>query len=193
MRSPRFWLIAVCVGVVAGGVAGCIPNLVKILVSHGEARASAVWTVGFVGLFVVAGRALCGALLDRLRPQAVAATFLSAPAVACVLLVWGPGGFWTGVVAAALIGLAAGAEFDVLAYLTAAHFGLRRYGLIYGAASMVFAFCSGAAPMTFAAVFDRTGSYDPVLVGAAGVFIAGGGGLLLLPSAPPTGREAPAG
>jgi MFS family permease len=45
LLSPRFWLIAVCIAIVAAAAAGCIANLVKILLTHGQARGTAVWIV----------------------------------------------------------------------------------------------------------------------------------------------------
>jgi predicted MFS family arabinose efflux permease len=180
LLSPRFWLIAICVAIVAASASGCISNLVKILVLHGQARATAVWIASLAGLFVIVGRAASGALIDRFWAPAVAAGFFIAPAAGCLLLLSAPHSVWAGAVAAALIGLAAGAEFDLLAYLLAAYFGLRRYGAIYGCASAVFGFAAGAAPLVFAAVFDRTGAYDLVLKAATLAFLLGGLGLLRL-------------
>jgi MFS family permease len=184
LASPRFWVIAISIGIVAAACSGCISNLIKILVAHGQPRGSAVWIASMVGVFVVAGRAASGALIDRLWAPGVAAAFLAAPAAGCLLLVYAPHGLiWAGI-AAMLIGLAAGAEFDLLAYLLAAYFGLRRYGAIYGSASAVFGFAAGAAPFVFAAVFDRTGTYDAVLIGAAATFALGGASLLSLGACP---------
>jgi MFS family permease len=38
LRSPRFWLIAVCIAVVAAGGAGCVANLVKIPIPIDQCR-----------------------------------------------------------------------------------------------------------------------------------------------------------
>ena len=182
LASPRFWLIAIAIALVSASAAGCISNLIKILVGHGQARVAAVWIASLVGLFVIGGRAASGALLDRFWAPGVAAAFLAAPAAGCLLLVFAPHSLAWAAIAAILIGLAAGAEFDLLAYLLAAYFGLRRYGAIYGVASAFFGFAAGAAPFVFAAVFGKTGSYDGVLLGAAAAF--GGGGVSLLALGP---------
>jgi MFS family permease len=190
LASPRFWLIAIAIAVVSGSGAGCIANLIKILGSHGHPHAAAVWIASLAGLFVIVGRGASGFLLDRLWPPGVAASFLGAPAAGCLLLVFAPHGLvWAGV-AAILIGLSAGAEFDLLAYLLAAYFGRRRYGVIYGAASACFGFAAGGAPFLFAAVFGRTGSYDGVLIAAAVAFAVGGSSLLLLGACPKAVVEA---
>jgi MFS family permease len=189
LASPRFWLIAICVGLAAAGAAGVIPNLVKIIVASGQPRASAVGLASLVGLFVVAGRAASGALMDRFWSPGVAALFLAAPAVGCALLMLDHT-MTSAAVAAILIGLAAGAEFDVLAFLIAAYFGLRRYGPIYGAAASVFGFASGATPFLFAFSFDKTGAYDQALTAAAIGFALAGAGLLLLGAYPKSRQTA---
>ncbi len=187
LLSIRFWLIAVCVGLVAAASAGCIANLVKILITQGEARGTAVWIASVAGLFVVGGRAASGALIDRFWAPGVAAAFFAAPAAGCLLLIFAPHSLFSAAAAAALIGLAAGAEFDLLAYLVGVYFGLRRYGAIYGCAAAVFGFAAGGAPLAFAAAFDRTGSYDLALKAATGAFLLSGIGMVCMgpyPKAP---------
>jgi MFS family permease len=83
-------------------------------------------------------------------------------------------------VAVALIGLAAGAEFDLIAYLCSRYFGLKNYSQIYAWQFVAFSIASGAAPMIFGRVFDSAGSYNPALIAAALLFVAGGALLLAL-------------
>jgi MFS family permease len=82
--------------------------------------------------------------------------------------------------AATLIGLAAGAETDLVAYLTARYFGLANYGRLYGLQYSVFGFASGISPFLFGKVFDLTGSYQPILHVAAVLFVCGAVALLML-------------
>jgi OFA family oxalate/formate antiporter-like MFS transporter len=72
-----------------------------------------------------------------------------------------------------MIGLATGAETDLVAYLTARYFGLRHYGRIYGVQYSVFALTSGIAPFTFGKVYDVYGSYLPMLHVAMVTFVLG--------------------
>jgi len=191
LASPQFWLIAIAFMLVAGTAAGCISNLIKILVSHSQPRGAAVGIASVVGLFVIGGRAASGALMDRLWAPGVAAAFLMGPAFGCGLLILQPGSLAAATAAAMLIGLAAGAEFDLLAYLLAAYFGLRRYGAIYGVAAALFSLAGGAGPLLFATVFDAAGSYDPILKASAVAFLISGGGLLLLGKYPTFASAAP--
>src|SRR6185503_10726987 len=72
-----------------------------------------------------------------------------------------------------LVGFAAGAEFDLVAYLSARYFGMRHFGVIYGVLYAMFVSASGLAPGLFGRVFDATGSYALALHVAAATFIAG--------------------
>jgi MFS transporter, OFA family, oxalate/formate antiporter len=84
------------------------------------------------------------------------------------------------VLSAVLIGLAAGAETDLVAFLTARYFGLAHYGRIYGLQYSVFGFASGISPFLFGKVFDLYGTYRPILYVAAALFVFGAVALLSL-------------
>lgn len=91
-----------------------------------------------------------------------------------------------------LLGFAAGAEADLIAYLTGRYFGMANYGKIYGMLYMPFGLFSAASPVVYAQVFDRTGSFDPMLQVAIGLFIVGGALLLTLgkyPAAFPDAKD----
>jgi MFS transporter, OFA family, oxalate/formate antiporter len=82
--------------------------------------------------------------------------------------------------AAFLLGFAAGAESDLIAFLAARYFGMAHFGRIYGMLYMPFGLMSAISPLVYGIVRDKTGSYDPVLQIAMIGFVLGGGLLLLL-------------
>ena len=171
LGDPRLWLIGAAFVVIAGGVAGSIPNLIKVLTSGGMSRTDAVFAASIVGLFVVIGRVSCGALIDRFWAPAVAAIFVLAPAAACALLAGEPHiGAGAASLAAALIGLAAGAEFDLLPFLIGRYMPLERYTGSLAVGSACFYFGAGLGGPLLAAVYDRLGSYSPGLWCAAALF-----------------------
>jgi MFS family permease len=181
----RFWLIGAAFLLVGAAVAGMIPNLVKLLRSLGLTKEKAAGVASLVGLFVIFGRAGAGALLDRLWAPVVAAAFFGLASAGCVLLLaphlaapW----LWSAAIA---IGLAAGAEFDVLPYLASRYFGVERVGLALGWLSMFFYVGAAMGPWGIA---DLTGSYDLPHLIAAAFFALGGCSLLTLgryPANPP--------
>jgi hypothetical protein len=77
------------------------------------------------------------------------------------------------VLAALLIGFAAGAELDLMAFFAARYFGLRHYAKIYAILYAILAVAGGTAPMLFARVFDVTASYETSFMIAAGLFVFG--------------------
>jgi MFS family permease len=91
-----------------------------------------------------------------------------------------------------LLGFAAGAESDLIAYLTGRYFGMANYGKIYGMLYMPFGLFSAASPVIYAQVYDRTGSYDPILEVSIFMFVIGGALLLLLGRYPEEFPEAEA-
>jgi MFS family permease len=186
----RFWLIGAAFLLVGAGVSGMIPNLVKLLRSHGFSPTHAAETASLLGLFVVFGRVACGALLDRIWASAVAAAFFIFAGAACLLL-RGPSLDPIAIaVAAAAVGMAAGAEFDIMPYLASRYFGVERVSLALGLLGIFFYFGGAVGPWGFGRLVEVTGGYDAPLVIAAGLFMAGGAALMLLGRYPADPRAA---
>jgi len=180
LGDPRLWLIGGAFIVIAGGVAGTIPNLIKVFTSQGVSRADAVLATSWVGVFVVAGRVSCGALIDRFWAPAVAAIFVLLPAAACAMLGFGGARPGTAALASALIGLTAGAEFDLLPFLVSRYLPMARYTRSLAIASACFYLGAAAGGPALAWFYDRLGSYSLGLWVAAGLFTAAAATLLCL-------------
>jgi predicted MFS family arabinose efflux permease len=167
----RFWLLGLCFVSLAFGVGGLIANMENLLKLAGFERSSIVALTSMIGLSVIAGRIAGGWLIDRFWAPAVAAALLGAPALACILLGDTILDYRTAALSIILIGLAAGAEYDLLAYLVARYFGMKSYGSIYGSLYSFFAFGAGLGPVFFGADFDRTHAYSQSLSLAAILFV----------------------
>jgi MFS family permease len=176
----RFWVIAGSILCVAIGVGGSITNFQPLLMDRGFEPAEAARVAGAIGVSVIAGRLIAGFLIDRYWAPLVTLPMLALPALACFLLAQPNVAMPAALLSAVLIGLAAGAETDLVAYLTARYFGLAHYGRLYGLQYAVFGFASGISPFLFGKVFDVTGSYQPILYVAAVLFIVGAVSLLTL-------------
>jgi len=176
----RFWALGFALLLVAAGISGLITNLVPLLVDKGLTASAAAGYAGLIGISVIAGRLLAGILVDHLWAPLVAAIFLSAPAIAAIVLTGqniAPIMLGT---SALIIGLAAGAELDLLAFLASRYFGLKHYGAIYGALYVFFSIGAGIAPAGFGRAFDVFGNYNVVLFAVAGMSIIGAALMLLL-------------
>lgn len=180
LRDYRFWVIAGSILCVAIGVGGSITNFQPLLMDRGFEPREAARFAGVIGLSVMAGRLVAGFLIDRFWAPAVTLPMLALPAAACFLLAQPEVAPSAAFLSAMLIGLAAGAETDLVAYLTARYFGLANYGRLYGLQYSIFGFASGLSPFLFGKVFDVTGSYQPILYVAAVLFVVGAVSLLSL-------------
>ena len=186
----RFWLIAVSFFVISFGIGGAIPNLYPLYVEVGFTRTQAAGILSTVGLSVIFGRVATGYLLDRLWAPAVAAGLMALPAISLILLIANPSNIIAAYVATILIGLAAGAEFDIIAYLASKYFGLRNYSKIYSMLYASFAIGASAAPAVFGRVYDQTGSYNQIFAISAVLFIFGAVILLFLGRYPDFSKRA---
>lgn len=146
-------------------VAGLIVHLVPMLVDRGMAAAEAARVAAGVGAAVLVARLVVGYLFDRFHAPYVAALFLLSPVVAALLL-WGGGPV---VPAALMLGLAAGAEVDMLAYFTGRYAAIANYGATYGGVLGVFCLGAGLGPLLFGRAYDVLGGYDAALLSSAGV------------------------
>ena len=180
IRNYRFWVLAGSILLVATGIGGTITNLQPLLIDRGFTAADAASVAGLIGISVVVGRLAAGWLIDRFWAPAVTFPMLVLPGIACLLLSMAEIPATLASLSAIMIGLAAGAETDLVAYLTARYFGLAHYGSIYGVQYGVFGLASGFAPFMFGKVFDVAGTYDPILYLAAAFFAIGALALLTL-------------
>ncbi|WP_165772291.1 MFS transporter [Niveispirillum lacus] len=172
-RSRQFWMLGVGFLFASFAVSALIVHLVSILSGGGMERASAVWAASLLGFAIIAGRLGVGVLVDRFYAPAVAFGILAIAAGACFLLMLAGGSLPLALAAVVLIGLAAGAEVDLVAYLASRYFGLRAYGEIYGWQLGFFALGAGLGPMGVGRLYDATGSYTVGLIACAIGFAVG--------------------
>jgi MFS family permease len=169
LGTRYFWIMLIGFWAICATVAGLIPNLVPMLTDSGLSLAQAASYASLMGLMVIAGRLVAGWLLDRFWGPLVAFVLLMPPALACVLL---SQQLWPGL-AVMLIGLAGGAEFDLIAFLCLRYFGTRHFGQIYAWQWAGFSLAAGAGPVAFGAIFDHFGSYHHALMVSAVLLVIG--------------------
>ena len=190
LTNYRFWLIWLSIALIATAFGGAFINMPTMLRLRGVDAQTAASVMGILGIGIFAGRLITGALLDRFWQGFVAFPLLCLPAISAWLLLGDTMPFALAAIAGFLLGFAAGAESDLIAYLTGRYFGMANYGKIYGMLYMPFGLFSAASPVAYAQVYDRTGSYDPILEISIFMFIAGGALLLFLGKYPESFPEA---
>jgi MFS family permease len=191
VRSPNFWKLAVVFLFIPIVVNGTIVHLVPLLTDRGIPASQAVAVFSGIGASLIAGRMVCGFLLDRFFGPYVAIAFVILPAVG-VLTLLGSTDLSLTTLGAVLVGLGMGAEVDLIAYLQSRYFGLRAFGQIYGYLFAVFTIGTGLGPFVMGAAYAATGSYRPALMAFVGVLACAGWLLLRLPRRYPYPVQAPA-
>jgi MFS family permease len=180
LRTSQFWIMAVGFFLISVGVGALIPNMVPFLIKDGFAPMQAAQIAGVIGISVIVGRVVAGFLIDRFWAPIIAFVFLIVPAASCLILANPEIGLFYVALAAALVGLAAGAEFDLIAFMSSRYFGMKDYGKIYAWQFIGFGVGAGFAPPLPGIVLGRTGSYDPALYAIAAMFVVGATMLLFL-------------
>ena len=178
----RFWVILFAFMLLGAVVSGIIANSKFILLDKGytdNMAASLFVGAGVIGLSTMVGRLVGGYLVDRMWAPLIGFIFLSVPALGCWILM---GDYPVGlnVLALILVGLAAGVEFDLMAYFVSRYFGMKSYGRIYGLIYAAFGLGSGTSPIIFNLIRGDAADYSGVLLLASFGFIIGGAVLLTL-------------
>ena len=190
LKDYRFYLIWLSIAMIAVSFGGAFINMPRILGLKGLDAETAAGVMGILGIGIFVGRLTTGFLLDRFWQGFVAFPLLCLPAISMFILMDQTVTFQLAAIAGFLLGFAAGAESDLIAYLTGRYFGMAHYGKVYGMLYMPFGLFSAASPIIYASVFDSTGSFDGALFWAMFGFVIGGALLLFLGRYPDSFPEA---
>ncbi len=174
MRGRRFWILLSSTFFISIAFGGAYVQMVEIVKLHGFGTGDAATVMSFLALGILVGRLGIGYLFDRFWSPGIAFPALLLPAAACYMLMGTASSFPVVAIGGFLVGVAAGTESDIVAFMTARYFGLRHYGKIYGSLYAPFGIGSSISPMLYGAVRDATGSYDLMLMVAVGLFFVGG-------------------
>jgi len=156
VRLRSFWLIAGAVLLVSVAVNAALVHVVPLLVDRGWTASSAARVLAAAGAAGLVGRLLAGYLMDKVFAPFVASSFF-ALAIAGIYLLAADVNVVLGMVA---VGLAAGAEVDMIGFFISRYFGLKRFGQLYGVLFAVFTIGAGLGPLMLGAVHTRLHSYD---------------------------------
>lgn len=176
----RFWLLAAIFVPLSFAIGGPIPNMETLFGSKGFNTMDAVFLASCLGYAVFFGRLLGGFLLDHIWAPAVACVLLMLPAMSMHLMSADVLSYNTALLSVVLLGVAAGMEYDLLAYLVSRYFGIRSYAAIYGCLYAFFGFGAGFGPAVFGRIFESTGSYNIALYWSMWAFLACSVALLFL-------------
>ncbi|BCA62708.1 hypothetical protein HMP09_1942 [Sphingomonas sp. HMP9] len=184
-RTGTFWRLAVGVMLINMGTVGLVSQLVPFGIDHGLSATQAALLLASYGSSQVAGRVVIGLLVDRFRPQTVAAGAALFSGIGFALLQLSEPGFAILMIAVFVAGIMNGAEHDLLPFFTGRLFGLRSYGEIYGTLLMLALIGTATGIIGFGRLHDATGSYGIALLISLGGMVAAAVAFLSLNAPPP--------
>lgn len=163
-------------------VSGLIVHFIPLLSDVGVSSTEAARLAAFIGLSVMVGRVLTGALIDHIFAPRVATVLLIMASIGYMAFAFGGASY--AVVAAVAIGLSMGAEVDLIGYLVSRYFGLKSYGVLYGILYTVFLLGAGISPVLAGLTFENTGNYTYFIFASTGCLIFAAIISLFLPQFP---------
>lgn len=166
IKTSHFWRLSLCFFSVAVVAGGCSVHGVPILLDRGFSAAEAAQIVALSGVSVFVGRIVSGFLLDYVGALPVGIFVLLGAAAGALILGGHLSPEWM-VIGPALIGLALGAEGDLMPYMIRDHFESKDFSEIYGLLFMVFNFGVMTGPLALGASYDLANSYDAMLLAFA--------------------------
>lgn len=181
LRNRRVLLMCLAAGLTYGPAIGLLTQMQPLLVSKGVAPATAAGLLSLLAVSTFLGTLITGAIVDRIWAPVLGFLFTMGPVAGCALLMaLSTPGTGVAAVAVVLIGLAQGAEIDLIGYMIARYFGMQAFSAIYGLTVLATGVCSAAGAMVIGQLYDRFGSYNPALGLAAGCFLIASFTYLLL-------------
>ena len=158
VRTPTFWLLCAIFFLVSACANGTAAHIAPLLSDKGVSTRSAAFAASIFGFASILGRVGNGYFVDRFFAPRVAAVIFAA-ASGGIAMLWAGATGSTAYVAAFLIGLAIGAESDVMPYLISRYFGMHSMAELYGCAFGCYTLGNATGRTLIATGFDATGAY----------------------------------
>jgi len=164
VRQWRFWLCNVALSLVVSTMVAMVTSAIPMLRDRGLSAAEAAAVFSWFGVSLIFSRVVVGYLVDRLWAPGVAAVVTLCPAIG-TLLFYSLGVNTSGLsLASALVGLGAGAEMDIAAFLLARYFGMRDYSRVFSLHMVAISTASTIAPLVVSVLYVKTGGYASTLL-----------------------------
>lgn len=179
LRSREFWILYVSLFLPTIGVFVPMVHLAPYATDHGHAESAGVFLVSLIGLGSLLGRFTIGSLADRigrLRSTALMYAGLGLSFVAW----WQSQSLWALGMVSVGMGLFYGGFVATMPAVVMDIFGGRAVSAIIGGLYTAPGFGTLLGPPLAGYAFDRLGSYDAPILGAAALSLLGAAGILLV-------------
>jgi MFS family permease len=180
-RTPAFWILVTAMILCNVYQTLAIAQINLLVLAKGVDKMHVGSIISAFSVSMIVGRFACGAAIDRLPGQFVAATGMGLPCIGLSMLASGAGSPASVMVAMIFIGLSFGAEGDLIGVVVARAFGTVIYGSVMGlvTGSISLAVASGALILSI--LLRLYGNYDLFLTICAASTLVGSLMFLLLP------------
>jgi MFS family permease len=180
-RTRAFWIL-----VVAMVMCNLYQTLVQaqinlLILSKGVDKLDVGGIISAFSVSMVIGRFLCGAAIDRLPGQLVAAVGMGLPCIGLFLLASGFTTTATVMLAMVFIGVAVGAEGDLIGVLVSRAFGTVIYGSVMGLVTSAISLATASGAFMLSIILRKYGNYDLFLTISGVSVLIGSVMFLLLP------------
>lgn len=180
LTQTRTYILALYAFVLGAIVIAGVTNFVPLLQSRGLTLTEAASYQSLLGVSLIAGRLITGALIDRIFAPYVMTAILCVTAAGFGILSQAnsPVAF---VIAAVGIGLAIGGEIDFLGYMVSRYFNRAMFTTIFAFLFAIHSLGASGGPVLFGWLVECSGGYSLPLLSAAGLSLFLAGLMLALP------------
>jgi MFS family permease len=174
LRSRFFWVMIAAFSLVSFAAAAVRVHFIPLLIDKGVDASTAAAASGSIGIMQVTGRLIIAPLSARFSGRVMVASVFALQAAAMFILLAGSSFLAVGVFIA-VFGASYGAQTLARASIVAEIFGSTHYGRISSIMSMFLTVAGTAAPVGAALIYDHFHSFDPVILMALLLALAGTG------------------
>lgn len=189
VRLRPFWIMFGAAILCSLPSAMMMTQLSLVLAENGVTGKSVSIMIGGMAGGTLMGRIMSGIALDRFPASIVVMVGYGLSGIGMLTISAGLDSHIVLLIAVVLIGLSAGAEGDLTAYLVVRNFGLRLYGSIFGILAATTAIGASLGAVLLGVMLAAFGSFAPYLRFAGVLVIIGGVLYTLLPGNPLLGDE----
>lgn len=164
LHSRFFWLLTLAFSLAYLAANAVRVHFIPFLIDSGIDASAAALASGSIGLMQVAGRLIFAPLDTRFSGRVMVAAVFGLQAAGMSVLLVGGASLLTVGVFVVVFGAAYGAQTLARASIIAELFGSSHYGRISSVMALFLTLAGTAAPVGAGLIYDRFGSYQPVLL-----------------------------
>jgi MFS family permease len=162
LHSRFFWMLTFAFSLSILASAAIRVHFIPFLIDSGINASTAALASGSIGLMQVAGRLVFAPLDTKLPGRVMVSGVFALQAVSMFILLLGPS-LWVIGIFIIVFGSSYGAKTLARASIIAEQFGAAYYGRISSVMTIFLTLAGTVAPVGAGLLYDRFGSYDPVL------------------------------